>query len=260
MKPIWVIKVGGAIFEKPQMAHNLLVAIGQLQLSHSIVLVHGGGAMVDELLQSLNFSCERKNGLRVTPDAQIPYVVGALAGTANKQLCAQAIASGLVPVGLSLMDGDMSHCVSMGHEFGAVGTAAPQNSDLLLNLLQQNFLPVVSSIGADAQGQLLNINADQAASTIASLLGADLLLLSDVEGVLDVDKKLIEQLSPQALQQLIQENVIADGMEVKVNAALTAANSINRPVTIAGWHQPEQLLSLAQGQSIGSTILPAEYL
>jgi acetylglutamate kinase len=118
------------------------------------------------------------------------------------------------------------------------------------------MLPIISSIGADYNGNLLNVNADQAATVIAQLLDAQLLLLSDVPGVLDVNKNLIEQLDIEQIETLIAQKVIRDGMIVKVQAALKAANSLGRSVTIASWKDAEKLLGLLQQRAIGSKILP----
>jgi acetylglutamate kinase len=253
---ILVIKVGGAFMQANDAALALLTTIAELQKNYIVVLVHGGGAMVEELLSALNLTSQKIDGLRVTPKAHMPYIAGALAGTANKQLCGLAIQAGISPVGLSLLDGNMCHATVMREELGAVGSVEPGDATLLKALAATHMLPIISSIGADNKGNLLNVNADQAATVIAQLLDADLLLLSDVPGVLDVDKNLIAQLDTEQIETLIAQNVIRDGMIVKVQAALTAANSLGRSVTIASWKDAEKLLSLLQQQTIGSKISP----
>ena len=251
-----VIKVGGAFMQATQDALALLKVIGQLQQRYRVVLVHGGGPMVEELLQGLGLNSQKLEGLRVTPKEHMPYVVGALAGTANKQLCALAIKAGLNPVGLCLADGQTTQCKVISEELGAVGTAQAGNSQLLDVILAAGMLPIVSSIGADEQGKLLNVNADQAATVIAQVLQGDLLLLSDVPGVLDAQGQLINSLHAKGIRSLIKQQVITDGMQVKVQAALDAANSLNRPVTIASWQHTERLLALLQQQTLGTTIIP----
>jgi acetylglutamate kinase len=260
MKKTVVIKVGGAFMQSEEAAVELLSVLKQLQETHQFVLVHGGGPMVEELTSALGFTTKKLDGLRVTPKDQLPFIVGALAGTANKQLCALAIKSSLTPVGLSLADGGISHCSKIKPELGAVGHAVAQDDTLLKSLVSQGFLPVVSSIGADEQGNLLNINADQAAIVIAQLLFAELILLSDVAGVLDTQKQLIEQLTKKEIDALIAQDVIRDGMAVKVNAALDTANLIKKPVYIASWKQPQSLLALAKGQTVGTQVLPLDYM
>lgn len=255
-KNILVVKVGGAFMQAGDSALALLTTIRELQQSYIVVLVHGGGAMVEELLFALNLSSQKIDGLRVTPKEHMPYITGALAGTANKQLCGLAIKAGISPVGLSLLDGKMCKASIMREELGAVGSVEAGDATLLKALAATHMLPIISSIGADSDGNLLNVNADQAATVIAQLLDAELLLLSDVPGVLDANKNLITQLDAEQIEALIAQNVIRDGMIVKVNAALTAANSLGQSVTIASWKDSEKLLGLLQQQAIGSKISP----
>ena len=251
-----VIKVGGAFMQDNNAALSLLAVIAKLQANYFVVLVHGGGAMVEELMSALKLSSKKIDGLRVTPHQHMPYITGALAGTANKQLCGLAIAADISPVGLSLLDGQMCTATQISEELGAVGAVKAGEGTLLSALASTHILPIISSIGADNNGNLLNVNADQAATAIAQLLSAQLLLLSDVPGVLDADKNLIEQLDSQQIDSLIAENIIRDGMIVKVQAALTAANSLGRSVTIASWKDTKKLLQLLQNHSVGSTICP----
>ena len=237
-----------------QLALELLGVIQQLQQQMPVVLVHGGGPMVEELLAQLNMSSNKINGLRVTPAEQMPLIAGALAGTANKQLCGLAIRAGLTPVGLSLADGNMCQGQVLAAELGRVGEVKAGDDTLLRLLTSNNMLPIISSIGADAEGQLLNINADQAATVIAQVLDAQLILLSDVPGVLDGDKQLIEQLNAAQINQLIDAGIIRDGMIVKVQAALTAAQSLGKSVTIASWKSTSKLLGFLHNQAVGTRI------
>ena len=251
-----VIKVGGAFMQDKDAALALLGTMAELQKNYFLVLVHGGGPMVEELLSALNITSQKIDGLRVTPKEHMPYITGALAGTANKQLCGLAMRSGLNPVGLSLLDGKICHATVVRQELGAVGSVEPGDVTLLKALADTHMLPIISSIGADNNGNLLNVNADQAATVIAQLLDAQLLLLSDVPGVLDANKNLIEHLNNEQIEMLIAQNVICDGMIVKVQAALNAANSLGRSVTIASWKNAEKLLGLLQQRAIGSKIAP----
>jgi acetylglutamate kinase len=234
-----VIKVGGALLSDSAALSGLLDVIVSLQSQLSAVLVHGGGDTVQSLLEKLNFDSHKIDGIRVTPEEQIPYVSGALAGTVNTQLCAVAITKGLKPVG-------MTSATTMDKAFGAVGTVKPAESALLEQLCQSRFLPVISSIACTEDGQILNINADDAASVIAQLIGADLALLSDVPGVLDADKQLIPELNSQQIDQYCQQNVIQGGMVVKVKSALETAIATEKSVFISSWKTPESLLALIE--------------
>ena len=105
-----VIKVGGALLENPQIAGQLLAEIKTLQSQRPVILVHGGGPLVETLLAAMQLTSTKIDGLRVTPDEQMPFVCGALAGSANKSLCGLAISAGITPVGLSLLDGGITDC------------------------------------------------------------------------------------------------------------------------------------------------------
>lgn len=230
-----VIKVGGALLDDAAAMQKLFLSIKQVSESRPVTVVHGGGPLVETLMASLGLASTKIDGLRVTPDEHMPYICGALAGAANKQLCAAAIASGLTPVGLSLLDGNMVVCQPMAQKYGAVGIPSTADASFLKSALAQATLPIISSIGSSPEGRLLNINADQAATVVAELLDAELLLLSNVDGVLDADKQLIEVLNQDSIAELAQAGVITDGMKVKVDAALQSANTLGLPVYIASW-------------------------
>ncbi|MBP4132637.1 acetylglutamate kinase [Gallibacterium anatis] len=257
MKPL-VIKVGGALLDTPQAMQNLISTLAQFKRTQQrqIVIVHGGGCIVDELMQRLNLPVQKKQGLRVTPADQIDIITGALAGIANKKLVAMAKTAGLNVVGLSLGDGNLTTATQLDAELGHVATVQPKQAALLNTLLKADFLPIISSIAIDDDSRLMNVNADQAATAIATLLQAELVMLSDVDGVLDQQKNLIDELNTAQIEKLIAEQVITDGMIVKVKAALTAAQALNQAVEIANWKKPEKLADLFSGQRIGTRIAP----
>lgn len=191
-----VIKLGGAALSCSETLSQVFGAIAQYQkqAQRRIVIVHGGGYLVDDLMAKLQLETIKKEGLRVTPYEQIPVIAGALAGTANKMLQGQAIKDGLNAVGLSLADGGLCHIKELDPELGAVGKATPGDSTVLQAILQTGALPIISSIGLTEQGQMMNVNADQAAVAVAGALDAELVLLSDVSGVLDGKGHLIKSL------------------------------------------------------------------
>ncbi len=257
MKPL-VIKLGGVLLDTPAAMENLFTALANYQqnFDRPLVIVHGGGCIVDELMQRLHLPVQKKNGLRVTPSDHIEIITGALAGIANKTLVAQAAKFHLNPVGLCLVDGNLTYATQLDPELGHVATVVPKNPALLNNLLGEAFLPIISSIAVDKQGLLMNVNADQAATAIAALIQADLVMLSDVDGVLDANKQRLPELNGAQIEQLIKDNVITDGMVVKVNAALDAAKMLNQGVDIANWKYPEKLTALFAGEIIGTRIKP----
>jgi len=252
-----IIKLGGVLLDSEEALERLFTALASYRTTHQrpLLIVHGGGCLVDELMSKLSLPVKKKNGLRVTPADQIDIITGALAGTANKTLLAWSKKHGINAVGLCLGDGGSVDVAQFDDELGHVGLATPGSPHLINTLLGAGYLPVVSSIGITADGLLMNVNADQAATALAATLGADLILLSDVSGILDADKQRIEEMTAEKAEQLIADGVITDGMIVKVNAALEAARTLGRPVDIASWRHAEQLPTLFNGVSIGTRIL-----
>ncbi len=256
-KPL-VIKIGGAILEKESALSALLAVIKQLE-NQAVVLVHGGGCVVDEMLAQAGFTTEKKHGLRVTPKEQIAIISGALAGNVNKSIVATAASMKMLAVGLSLTDGDTISCELNQQDLGCVGLPSPHNSKLLDTLLGAKFLPIVSSIGALADGQLVNVNADDAAVAICQLLNAELLLLTDVAGVRNGEGQYLESLNSTQAKEMIDSGVIAGGMTAKVNAAFLAANQLRRSIAVASWQSPEQIITLIKGGNVGTRIEPDSF-
>lgn len=129
-------------------------------------------------------------------------------------------------VGLCLGDGNTVSVTPLDVALGHVGSAQPGSPALVQTLLAGNYMPIISSIGITADGVLMNVNADQAATALAATLGADLILLSDVSGILDGKGQRIAEMTAQKAEQLIAQGIITDGMVVKVNAALDAARAL----------------------------------
>lgn len=233
MNPL-IIKLGGVLLDSEEALERLFTALVNYRESHQrpLVIVHGGGCVVDELMKGLNLPVIKKNGLRVTPADQIDIITGALAGTANKTLLSGRRNTALLPLA-STGDGDSVKVTQLDEALGHVGLAQPGSPKLINTLLEGGFLPVVSSIGVTEEGELMNVNADRAATALAATLGADLILLSDVSGILDGKGQRIAEMTAEKAEQLIAQGIITDGMIVKVNAALDAARTLGRPVDIA---------------------------
>lgn len=256
MNPL-IIKLGGVLLDSKDALDQLFEVIKDYkkQYNRPLVIVHGGGCVVDELMKKLALPVVRRNGLRVTPADQIDIIVGALAGSANKTLLAQAKKYNISAVGLSLADGNSVAVKPISAELGCVGEACEGQADLIELLLSKGYLPIVSSIGITDAGQLMNVNADHAAVALAKTINADLVLLSDVAGVLDQNKQRIESLTQSQADELIEQGVITDGMVVKVNSALEAAEMLKRPVIIASWKESNKLIELFNGKSIGTRMI-----
>lgn len=249
-----MIKIGGAILEKADALKALLVELAKLE-GQQVVLVHGGGSSVDAQLSQAGFETKKKDGKRITPPEQMPIIAGTLAGFVNKTIAAQANELNLNAVGLSLNDGNMVSCTLADPNLGNVGNPAPNNAELLTTLLNNGFFPVISSIGALDNGELVNVNADDAAVAICQLLSAELLLLTDVPGVKGASGEWLVELGSKQAAELIQQGVIAGGMTAKVNAALLAANQLRRSIAVASWQSPELIVDLLAGGNVGTRIL-----
>lgn len=229
-----VLKVGGSLLAQPQQLRNLFK---QLTLTEQpTIVVHGGGTTLDTWLASMGHSVTKQQGLRVSPAEQMPIIVGALAGFANKQLMSYAIAAGNQPVGLSLWEAGIT-VEPMDKGLGQVGrwnSDASQPSPTLDAALTNKQLPIVSCIGFSATGDWFNVNADDAAAAIALKLSASLTFVTDVPGVYDAEQQLIPEINRTQLAQYEQTGVINGGMKVKVDSAMTVAEQLGRSVRICG--------------------------
>ncbi|MDN3378284.1 MULTISPECIES: acetylglutamate kinase [unclassified Pseudoalteromonas] len=250
----WVIKLGGAVLNTEDAAKALFAALAS-QTQAQYVIVHGGGALVDSWLKEAGFASAKHQGLRISPKEQMPYIVGALAGCANKQLMSQAIVAGHKPVGLSLYEAGIIATQKL-KALGQVGQCQSGVQSVLPALLKQGRLPLVSSIGFGEDGLWYNVNADEAAAAIAKELDAEIIFMTDVEAVLDANKQPLHQLDTNQINTLIEEGVIVGGMEVKVKTSLHAAQHLRRGVYISSWQKPDNLIALLNGEHVGTKITP----
>ncbi|MFQ0995465.1 acetylglutamate kinase [Gilliamella sp. BG2] len=250
MKPL-IIKLGGVLLDNKDALSKLFDVISEYKknFQRSLIIVHGGGTVVDSLMDRLSLPVVRRNGLRVTPADQIDVIVGSLAGSANTTLLSEAKKQQIASVGLCLADGNSVEVKQISEDLGYVGEAKAGDPTLINLLINSGYLPIISSIGITQVGQMMNVNADHAAVALAKTLNADLILLSDVVGVLDENKQRIESLTQSQAEQLIATGVITDGMVVKVNSAFEAAKALGRPIDIASWKESHQLIELFNGQS-----------
>lgn len=260
--PLYVIKLGGALLDDANALHATLDAVAAMHQANpgSALIVHGGGSAVDRHLAKLGMTSEKRDGIRVTPPTHMEAIAAVLNGSVNSTLVALLLARGSSAVGLSLADGSTAAArVSTKYDFdpGCVGEITGGNPRLIQTLLRAGYLPVVSSIATTCDGNLLNINADDAAAQLATLVGATaLIFLTDVAGVLDSDGALIESLNEAEIESRIAQGVIHGGMIPKVRGALATAHAIGAPVIITAWRDPTLLTRLVAGQRVGTAILP----
>jgi acetylglutamate kinase len=257
-----VVKLGGAVLDDPAVSEPVLSALADLHraMAGGLVLIHGGGTAVDRQLARLGLSSEKKHGIRITPPEHLEQVVAILAGLVNTTIVGSLVSHGAPAVGLCLGAGGLalaSKAKPDGFDPGRVGTITGGDPTVLRTLLLGGFLPVLSSIAFDGEGALLNVNADDAAVAIAGIARASaLVLLTDVPGVLDAQKRLIPEIDAAGIEQLIASGTVTGGMIPKIRAAALATDSTGIPSVIASWNQPKDLGALARGGAVGTRIVP----
>ena len=219
-----VLKVGGRVQRDPALP--LQIAEAWDAMARSLVVVHGGGDEVTALQTAFGLTAEFVDGRRVTTARDMELVRMALSGSANKRLVAALVHEGVRAVGVSGEDASLIAATPVNADaLGHVGEPQRVNASLLWHLLDGGYLPVVSPVSRNIGlelGPALNVNADDAAAAIAMALDADeLLLVSDVPGVLDGDRTLAT-LSANEAEALMARGTAAGGMAAKLHAALTA--------------------------------------
>ena len=261
-RSLFVVKLGGALLDDSAALAATIDSICALHTTRpgSVIVVHGGGSSVDRHLARLGMPTEKRNGIRLTPPDQMIEISAVLSGRVNATIVAELLARGSSAVGLSLADGFLTSSITTTrYPFnpGRVGEVVGGDAKLVHTLLHAGFLPIISSVAVDAGGDLLNVNADDAAAAIARIVGATrLIFLTDVSGVLDQDGALISKITAPEVATLIEQGVIYGGMIPKINNALATATETGVCVVIAGWRDKNILARLADGESVGSTILP----
>ena len=257
---LFIIKLGGALLDDPRALAATLDGVAAMHRANPgcVLIVHGGGSAVDRHLNRLGVISEKRDGIRVTPPAQMTEIAAVLSGSVNSTLVALLLARGCSAVGLSLADGFSTDArVSTRFDFdpGCVGEVTGGDPRLMQTLLHASFLPVVSSIAASNEGALLNVNGDDAATELAKILCATgLVFLTDVDGVLDGSGQLIASLTGAEIDELIERGVITGGMIPKVRGALATARSMGGQVIITSWRDPTILSRLATGHAIGTAV------
>ncbi len=210
------------------------------------VVVHGGGPQISELMTRLGKVTEFRNGLRVTDQETIDIVRMVLIGQVNPQLVAAINVHGSLAVGVSGEDAGLIRASARDADLGFVGDVESINPTILNALLDDEFVPVVATIGTDAHGQAYNINADTVAGAIAEALGAEkLVYLTDIEGlrrVIDDPSSLIRQTTPDELDALMADGTIAGGMIPKVESCVQAVRQGVRRAHILDGRIPHVLL------------------
>ena len=252
-----VIKFGGhAMGDDAAMERFARDIVLMKQTNVHPVIVHGGGPMINAMLEKLGVKSEFVNGKRVTDAATMDVVEMVLSGSVNKRIVAAINAQGGKAVGLSGKDANLITCEPADKALGLVGKPVALDPSVLNTLNDTAFIPVVAPIGAGKDGGTYNINGDTAAGAVAAALNADrLLLLTDVAGVMDADGDVVTELTPETVRQLTEEGIIAGGMIPKTETALAAIEGGVRAVVILDGRAPHAcLLELFTPHGAGSII------
>ena len=221
-----VIKYGGNVFIDRNIFKNFITDISILnKLGLSIVVVHGGGPRIKRELEKSNIKSNFIRGLRVT-DKNIINIVENVLIDFNEDIVDSLSEEGTNAISINTKKNNIIEVIPESKELGFVGIPHHINIDILKNNVKKNVIPIVSPLGLGKNNQTYNINGDTAAGAIAkSLNSRKLLLMTNVEGVLDKEKKLIEEISSSKILEMINNETITEGMIPKINTCLDAVNN-----------------------------------
>ena len=242
-----VIKYGGNAMINEQLKEQVMEDITLLWLiGVKVVLVHGGGPEINEMMDKLGKKPEFVDGLRVTDKETVDIVQMVLAGKVNKSLVTLLQSKGGHAVGLSGIDGGLIEADFKDERLGYVGKITKVRPQPINDLLEKNYIPVVSTVASDRQGNVYNINGDTAAAHIAGALGAErLIMMTDIAGILrdkDDPKTLIPHITVEEARELYAEGVISGGMIPKVDCCIEALRRGVQNVVIMDGRVPHSIL------------------
>ncbi len=253
-----VVKFGGnAMGDDAAMAAFARDIVLMRQVGINPVVVHGGGPMINDMLDRLGIQSEFVRGKRVTDKATVQVVEMVLTGMVNKRIVQAIMGEGGRAVGLSGKDDNLMVCEADDPELGYVGRPARMNAQVLRDLFDAGIIPVVAPVATGTEpNETFNVNGDTAAGAIAGALEADrLLLLTDVSGVKDKNGAVVTAMTPKEVHAMIADGSIAGGMIPKTETALKAISDGVRAVVILDGRVPNAcLLELFTEHGAGSLI------
>ena len=219
-----LVKLGGTLLDTLESRDRLAAELAAARAGGAeLVVVHGGGKQMTRYLADRGVESRFVNGLRVTTPETIDAVLKVFTGSVNHELVASLNRAGALAVGISGIDALLAEAEQMDPALGAVGRVTRCNPELLHLLVKNGFVPVVACVAGDREGRVYNVNADQMAVACATAFGAErLIFLTDVEGVLDGDRRLRTLLTAAESRSLIADGVATGGMQAKLNAAMAA--------------------------------------
>jgi acetylglutamate kinase len=262
-----VIKYGGAAMKNDSLKDKVIGDIVFLVcMGVRPVVVHGGGPEINSWLDKLGIEPQFKDGLRVTNAATMDVVEMVLVGRVNKELVSLINQAGALAVGICGKDGNTIAARPVGQEgIGFVGEVTQINTRLIESLVNSGYVPVISSVAADENGQAHNINADTVAGEIAAALGAEkLILLTDTAGILkdyQDPASLLTKLNIKQARDLIETGIVSGGMIPKVQCCVRSlAQGVRAAHIIDGRIPHALLLEVFTDRGIGSMIVASEFM
>ena len=271
-----IIKYGGNAMTEAALKDSFAADVVLMKLvGINVVVVHGGGPQIGELLSRLNIESEFVNGMRVTDSATMDVVQMVLGGLVNPDIVSLINTHGGRAVGVTGKDGNLIQAEKMPMtiasndagasateiiDIGHVGSITSIQIDVLNTLVQSEFIPVIAPVGVGKGGESYNINADIVAGAIAQALNAEkLILLTNTPGILDADQATLSSLNKADVEALIADGTISEGMLPKVECALNAVSSGVNSATIVDGRVPHALLlEVFTDSGVGTQILSAQ--
>ena len=253
-----VIKYGGNAMINEELKQAVMNDIVLLSLiGVKVVLVHGGGPEINDMLKKIGKKSEFVNGLRVTDAETIDTVLMVLAGKVNKSLVNLIECIGGKSVGLCGLDGHMIEAEKLDEDLGFVGKITDVNIEPITDLLDKGYIPVISTLGCDKDGHVYNINADTAAARIAGAMKAESLIsMTDICGILldkDDPSTLLTNINTEKAHELMEQGVIQGGMIPKVECCLGAIHlGVNRVFILDGTKPHAILMEMLTDEGVGT--------
>lgn len=258
---IVVIKYGGNAMVNEKLKDSVMRDIILLSLvGVKVVLIHGGGPEITAMLDKVGKKSEFSNGLRVTDSETVDIVQMVLAGKVNKSLVNLIELKGGRAIGLSGIDGHMIKAKMKDEKLGFVGSVTEVNVQPVTDVLEKGYIPVISTIGCDDEGNVYNINADTAAARIAGALGAESLIsMTDICGILedkDDESTLISEIKVSDAPTLIEKGIISGGMIPKAECCINAIKwGVRRVFIIDGRIPHSILIEMLTNEGIGTMFI-----
>lgn len=256
---VFVIKYGGAAMEEESLKKEFAKDVALLKyVGIHPVIVHGGGPMIGRMLKDLQIPTRFVDGLRVTDEKTLQVAEMVLSGSVNKEIVKNINDMGGKAIGLSGKDGRLLVARQVeGKDIGLVGEIVSVDVAIIKDISRHGYIPVIAPIADGVDGKAYNINADTAAGSIAASLSAEkFILLTDVEGVMSTDGKLISVLKRSEIEKLVGDNIVTGGMIPKVKCCADALKAGVREAHVVDGRVPHAiLLEVFTDSGVGTEII-----